>query len=96
VILGPFIDGFPNVNKGWHFGGLIGLAGVQVEDSTLDGVSETTGFGGAVFLGYDFWVADEWSVGPSLRFAGTLTRDEDGDIDAQTFSTVVSFTALYH
>jgi hypothetical protein len=96
ALIGPFIDGFPNANKGWHFGGLVGLAAVNVEDDDDDGLSKTGGFGGSVFLGYDFWVADEWSVGPLVRFTGALTKDEDGNVDAQTFSTVVSFTALYH
>lgn len=96
VTLGPFIDGFPDSNRGWHFGGLLGVSAVSVEDSSADGVSETMGFGGAAFFGYDFWVAEEWSVGPLLRFSGTLTRDDDGNVDAATFSTVLSFTALYH
>jgi hypothetical protein len=96
VTIGPFIDGFPNANRGLHFGGLIGVSAVNVEDSSADGVSETAGFGGAAFVGYDFWVAEEWSVGPLLRFSGTLTRDDDGNVDAATFSTVLSFTALYH
>jgi hypothetical protein len=95
-VLGPFIDGFPNANRGWHVGGLVGLAAVNVEDSSGDGVSETVGFGGAVFLGYDFWVADEWSVGPLVRFAATLTSNQDDDVDATTFSTLIGFTALYH
>lgn len=95
-IVGPFIDGFPNVNRGFHIGGLLGLAAVNVEQADEDGVSETMGFGGAVFLGYDFWVADEWSVGPTLRFAGTLTSNNDDDVDASTFSTLIGFTALYH
>ncbi len=96
ALIGPFIDGFPNANKGWHVGGLVGLAAVNVEDGDDEGLSKTTGFGGSVFLGYDFWVADEWSVGPLVRFSGALTKDGDGNVDAQTFSTVVSFTALYH
>jgi hypothetical protein len=96
ALIGPFIDGFPNANKGWHFGGLVGLAAVNVEDDNDDGLSKTGGFGGSVFLGYDFWVADEWSVGPLVRFTGALTKDDDGNVDAQTFSSVVSFTALYH
>jgi hypothetical protein len=95
-IVGPFIDGFPNANRGWHIGGLVGLAAVNVEQADEDGVSETRGFGGAVFLGYDFWVAEEWSVGPMLRVSGTLTSNQDDDVDASTFSTLVGFTALYH
>jgi hypothetical protein len=96
VLVGPFVDGFPDSNRGWHVGGLAGLALVNVESSSVDGVKETAGFGGALFLGYDFWVADEWSVGPRLRFSGTLTRDDEGDVDASTFSTLFGFAALSH
>src|SRR5690606_9919678 len=28
VILGPFIDGFPNPKQGWHIGGAVGVAGM--------------------------------------------------------------------
>lgn len=96
VLLGPFIDGFPIATKGWHFGGMLGLAAVNVEDSSRDGVSETVGLGGAAWFGHDFWVADEWSVGPMLRLNGTLTQNEDDDTSASSFSALLLFTALHH
>lgn len=96
VLLGPFIDGFPVATKGWHVGGMLGLAAANIEDSSRDGVSETVGLGGAAWFGHDFWVADEWSVGPMLRLNGTLTRNEDDDTNASTFSVLFLFTALHH
>lgn len=96
VLLGPFIDGFPRANKGWHFGGMMGLATANIEEDGADGLNRTAGFGGAAWFGHDFWVADEWSVGPMFRLTGTLTRDGDRDVNASTFSALFLFTALHH
>jgi hypothetical protein len=96
AILGPFIDGFPMPNKGFHLGGTLGLAALSFESADGDRLGETAGFGGAAWVGYDFWVADEWSVGPLFRLAGTLTRNEEDEIDASSLSAVLLFTALYH
>lgn len=95
-ILGPFIDGFPVATKGWHLGGMLGLALANVEGSSSDQVSATRGLGGAAWFGHDFWVADEWSVGPMLQLAATVTRDGDSDTGASTFSLLLLFTALRH
>ncbi|HEY8945978.1 MAG TPA: hypothetical protein VIM73_17035 [Polyangiaceae bacterium] len=96
LILGPFVDGFPIPSKGWHVGGMLGLALSNIEDSSNDGFAETRGFGGAAWFGHDFWVADEWSMGPLLRLAGTLTRDKDADVNASSLSLMLLFTALHH
>ena len=96
AIVGPFIDGFPAPHRGWHLGGLLGFAHVAIEDSRNDGVSKTNGFGGAFWLGHDFWVADEWSVGPLLRFSGALTQGRERDVRASTFAVTLLFTGLYH
>lgn len=93
-ILGPFIDGFPNPVKGWHFGGMLGLAAVTIEDSAQDGIQRTTGAGAAAWVGHDFWVADEWSMGPLLRLTGTVTEGDDAR--ASSLSAMLLFTALCH
>jgi hypothetical protein len=95
-MLGAFIDGFPSANKGWHLGGMLGLARLTVEDTSSDGLSETAGLGGAFWVGHDFWVGDEWSVGPLLRFSGALTKGSDPDVNASTFAATLMFTGLYH
>lgn len=96
LLIGPFVDGFPMPSKGWHVGGMVGLAALTIEDSSSDGVSQTSGFGGSAWLGHDFWVADEWSMGPMLRLTGTLTRESDADVNASSFSLLFLFTALHH
>jgi hypothetical protein len=95
-IIGPFIDGFPSPSRGWHLGGMLGLARLSIEDDSLDGIEETLGFGGAFWLGHDFWVADDWSIGPLLRLSGALTRDSGPNVDASSFSVMFMFTGLYH
>jgi hypothetical protein len=99
VLLGPFLDGFPNPRGGWHLGAALGLALVQIEDSAATPtLTNTRGFGGAGWFGYDWWVADEFSAGLSLRLGGALTRDaRDGmDVRAQAFGGTVVISGLYH
>jgi hypothetical protein len=99
VLLGPFIDGFPNAKRGWHFGGTIGLANVRQRDlGPLGDVSRTTGYGAAAWAGYDAWIADEWCVGGLLRGMLTRTRDSESDVNvtAATRSLTLMFTALHH
>lgn len=97
VLVGPFIDGFPNAKKGWHLGGTIGLTAVNQKDLGAFGDTDRTlGFGAAAWGGYDAWVGDEWSLGGQLRFMLTRTRDSDADISASTRSFTLMFTALYH
>lgn len=95
-LIGPFLDGFPVPTKGWHLGGMIGIAGLTIEESEDDAVSETFGFGGSAWFGHDFWVADEWSMGPMLRLTGTLTQDSENDANSSSLSLLVLFTAAYH
>ena len=94
VILGPFIDAFPNKKKGWHLGGAVGIVGVQDREAER----ELNGFGAAVWGGHDFWVADEFSIGPFVRFAGTLTRDKEGSdtVKGETQSITFLVSGLYH
>lgn len=96
VIVGPFIDGFPRVNRGWHFGGSVGLARLSLGSTSRDERRDTNGIGGAFWLGNDFWVGPDWSVGPLLKFSGALTQRSDPDLTTSSFSISILFTALYH
>lgn len=98
LLVGPFIDGFPNPKKGWHLGGTLGLAVANMDDMGPRGdVSRTAGFGAAAWGGYDAWIGDDWSVGGLLRLG--ITRTSDRDDDAKTAATsrslTLMFTALY-
>jgi hypothetical protein len=100
ILLGPFVDGFPNPKGGWHVGGMIGLAGIRTDGAPgQTAAREDQGGGGAVWFGYDAWVADEWSIGGLLRFAAAVGRSKD-DAGTQRDSTstalTLMFTTLYH
>ncbi|MGC4089796.1 MAG: hypothetical protein QM756_18310 [Polyangiaceae bacterium] len=95
-VLGPFVDGFPRPNRGWHFGGTLGVARLTLGSTSADSRRNLHGIGGAFWLGNDFWVADDWSVGPLLKFTGALTKSDDPDMSAGSFSISLLFTALYH
>jgi hypothetical protein len=109
-MLGPMIDAFPNPSGGFHFGGTLGFAGVNLrglQDKATNGAQRTeTGSGGAgvgTWVGYTWWASSQWSIGGMLRFTAAWTGrkvpDDVGNLmDARdtTTSTSLMFTAVYH
>lgn len=97
LMIGPFFDAFPNPKDGFHLGAMVGYASHGVHDHP-SGVNRTHGFGGAAWLGYDWWVSNELSAGTALRFNGALTDGEEGDGSVRVNSAGVTLmiTALYH
>ncbi len=91
ILLGPFIDGFPAVNKGWHLGGAIGLGLQSFRNTAVDERQFTHGVGGALWFGYDFWTAGEWAIGPQVRFLGLRTKDTQSGEDVSVFTRSISF-----
>jgi hypothetical protein len=98
-LLGFFVDDFPDPERGFHFGGTVGLASghAEVKNSDQD-TFNGGGVGLGAWLGDDFWVSPEWSLGGLLRFAGSLTRENRADVSYETSlgGATLSFTALYH
>ena len=93
LIIGPFADGHPEPKKGWHFGGLAGLARVAFDvpgdtDSAL-------GIGGAFWAGHDVWVAPEWSLGGLLRL-DALRATADDDVTVTEVGLTLMFSVLYN
>lgn len=97
LMVGPFFDAFPDPKDGFHLGAMAGFAMHQISDHPSN-VDRTTGFGGAAWLGYDWWVSDEISAGLMLRFNGALTSGDEGagSLKANTMGLTVLATALYH
>lgn len=89
-VIGPFVDGYPTPNDGWHFGGLAGLA-LASFDAGGDGET-ALGFGGSAWLGHDVWVAPEWSLGGMFKL-GALRASKD-DIAVTKLSLSVLFTVV--
>jgi hypothetical protein len=104
LLIGPFFDGYPNARKGFHLGGTLGLAQDRLSRKSVAGFRTANGFGIAGWIGYDFWVADEWSVGGLVRFMGTRgTTDADatanfdsGTAHVATQSIQLMITTLFH
>ena len=91
TLLGPFIDGFPNVSRGWHLGGMIGIAGQGFRNDNANEQQKAGGIGGALWAGYDFWVADEWSIGPQLRLMGVRTASAKSGEDLSGSARSITF-----
>lgn len=90
--LGPFIEWYPDETGGFHLGGMVGFA--------IIGLNESSGGGGSIWAGYDFWIGKQWSMGPELRGAwasGKWTpvgQTREADESGSTYELVLSF--VYH
>lgn len=92
-IAGPFVDAFPNDKRGFHVGAALGFAGSKFNHGP--NITETAwGGGAAAWLGYDTWVAPEWSVGAMLRGTGAYMVGDNADVTA--FGLTLLLTLLYH
>jgi hypothetical protein len=107
LLLGPFIDAFPNPAGGFHFGGGFGVGAISLpegrdladaQDLHEDReVLDSTGVGGTIFAGWDGWISANWSLGVMLRLLAVRTREESTlQYDTTGRSFGVLFSALYH
>jgi hypothetical protein len=104
MLLGPFFDGYPNARGGFHLGGALGLSQDRLSTSAVGGFKKANGFGLAGWVGYDLWVAEQWSVGGLVRLMGTrASADVDGSsafdtgtAHIATQSVHVVLTTVYH
>lgn len=100
--IGVFVDVFVDPEAGYHFGGSLGVIAHTFDDAKNPTDQEQTheGFGGALWLGYDAWIAREWSLGGMLRVSGgkhDVERNGVGVTETATATAVsILFTALHH
>ena len=97
LTIGPFIDGYPNPRGGFHLGGTVGLSNARLSNTANIPFNKALGFGLAAWLGYDWWVADQWSVGGLLQFSGAHTSKtvNSTDVSVDTRSIMLMLTAVY-
>jgi hypothetical protein len=100
-LLGIFADWFPDPRGGFHVGATLGLALLSIADDNgnVSNSNEKRGGGGALRVGYDFWVGDQWSIGILGQLVGaSVSRDTTFGVSEH--DSVGSFgllvTALYH
>jgi hypothetical protein len=106
VMLGFFADVFPDPQRGLHFGGALGFAGLSTNGHSDALVRPPyhapdyngAGFGASAWIGYMGFVGPEWSLGGMLQMTGAFTGKEEDGIQRQGSTGVLSLslTALYH
>lgn len=106
VNFGPFVDIFFDPKGGGHVGTMFGGASIGLEGDGEDAVS--SGWGWAIFGGYDHWVSDNWAIGVNARYMYVKGKreldnfDDSGfavdrfDITDTSHTIGVMFSALYH
>jgi hypothetical protein len=105
LLIGPFIDAFPDPQRGLHVGGSLGLAAFgargdsQLLEDRLDVVDYNGGgLGASAWVGYMGFVGPEWSMGGLVQLTGFATGEKDGDVErrASGYTLSLSLSALYH
>jgi hypothetical protein len=103
-VIAPFVDWYPNVRGGFHAQAALGLATLtpRVFAHPATEKSEYIAIGGALLLGtgYEWWVADEWSIGVLAQLGLRVLRGkDDGDVawtHLVTNSPTLCVSLTYH
>ena len=97
-LVGPFLAYYPDPTNGLNFGGLIGYAGFYGTEDNGETTETDTGLGISAWLGHDWWVSDEWSLGIAGRISWAHVSYSQGGYSetVDVFTPAVLFTATYH
>ena len=96
VVVGPFMDWYPNPRRGFHLQAALGFASLTDGGSNFDDDDEDyQAFGGGLVLGvgYEWWIGNEWSLGALARVQGAAVTGKD-DADVRWFHGVSTNPAL--
>jgi len=93
ILAGPFFDAFPDPKGGFHLGAMVGFSGLSLSDSVSNS-SFLAGGGVNGWVGYDWWVAPEWSAGFEIKSGGGYMVGTD--MGASVFNMQAVFTLLHH
>lgn len=96
--LSAFVNFYPNPASGLYLHGSLGVVGasVTVDDDTRE--SDAIGLAVGAGVGYDFWIANEWSLGPQFRFTYAHLSGEEQEIEyTDSFiSPTLSLSVTFH
>jgi hypothetical protein len=90
--IGPFVDFYPDPKGGLHFQGMVGWGGMETSSSGNVGGSDPTGLVLTLGGGYNFFLADEWSVGALARLSYASLSLNDVDYSALSPALLVDLT----
>ena len=97
--LGLFTAIYPVPTSGFNLHALLGYSEISVSiGGNTTNVGNPTGVSFMGGLGYDFWISDNWSIGPDFRIAYCKAKyASNGETnDMSMFIPTLSFTATYH
>jgi hypothetical protein len=99
--VGLFATFYPNPEQGLYFDVLLGYAegDYELTVGSVTVTSETsTGYALGAGIGYDFWVGDQWSLGPAFRLHYANLKYEDGTDkeDWSVLAPTLSFMVTFH
>jgi hypothetical protein len=86
LVVGPFLDWYPRPSRGLHFQVAVGFAGITAGTNGNLGDDDEDAYvavGGGIVLGagYEWWIADDWSLGVMARAqAAALSAEDDADV----------------
>jgi hypothetical protein len=95
------IEWFPDPKGGFSLGASVGLAALTVSDPQGNTTAGENGFGASFRIGYDFWIADQWSLGLGGRLlGGSVSGDASGSSGVTEKDSFVGggiiLSGLYH
>jgi outer membrane autotransporter protein len=87
--IGVFANYYLDPAEGLHFQGLLGFGSLDfVNENGSSAGNDPTGTFVGLGVGYDFWVSDEWSIGP-------VGRVLYGSFSTEEASSKLSYSYLY-
>jgi len=92
--VGLFADYYVDPHGGLHIQPFLGFGALEACANNNCGGSDPTGPVFALGVGYDFWVADEWSIGVMGRFAYAPLKVEQANYNTIAPALLATFT--YH
>jgi hypothetical protein len=96
-LLGPMMDWYVDPKGGFHLIGALGLASLQMKDTTgAQRDNKPAGGGGVLGAGYELWVADEWSLGLQGRITVARMVDSSVNVNHTWTSLALGVTATYN
>ena len=98
--LGPFVDWYPDPAKGLHAQLALLLSATQIDGKNGSESGSGVGFGAMTGGGYEFWIGDQWSIGPIARLTYYRVEVKGSDSGVKTslslFAPMVLLGVTYH
>jgi hypothetical protein len=100
TLLAMLLDVYPNPQRGFHFGGGLGVASLRIRgDDDVDSSAATAGIGFAPHVGYEWWVSNYWGLGVLGKFTFAHTEGNgipSGGIKSNVAAGTILFSATYN